>query len=671
MVFNFETRCLSALVRRPQVSGSIVLVAIGCATIVSLLLACQNPAVSGPGSPGAGNSGSGSTASAPSTPTGLFVGSATANSLTVTWNAVSTATSYQLFRAASAGGPFSDQIYSNSSTTFVDTGLQASTSYYYEVRATNASGSSALTSAVAGTTAPATTGGTLPATPTGLSVGSATASSLTVTWNAVSSATSYQLFRAASAGGPFTDQIYSNSSVGFVDSGLSVSTTYYYEVRATGTAGSSALSSAASGSTTEAPPSTPTGLSVGRSATASSLLITWNTVSGATSYQLFRAASASGPFTVQIGSVPTSYFVDTGLSASTSYSYEVRATNSGGSSPLSSEVSGSTNTTTVYASGGVGQGCAGTAGYWKNGSWVPLNDSSGYDSGQVESLAVSGSSVYAVGGGFFCGVSAMRPGYWLNGSWSSLALDGGDSSGWANTVLISGSEVYIGGQIGSTFPDESGYWLNGSWNSITLPIGDTYGYLDALAVSGSEVYAGGYVASSSTSGDLPGYWNNGSWVALPLPSGDTVGSAASLALFGSTIYAGGYVASSSTSGDIPGYWYNGSWVALPLPSGDTEGSVASLAISGSTIYAGGYIASSSTSDDIPGYWNNGSWVALPLPSGATSGSVSSLAVSGSTVYASGQAGSTPGYWQNGTWVPLALPSRETSGRVDSLVVTGP
>jgi hypothetical protein len=80
------------------------------------------------------------------------VGSATASSLTVSWDSASGASSYQLFRDPSASGSFTDQVYDSNGTSFVDTGLSASTAYYYKVQATNASGASALSAAASGTT---------------------------------------------------------------------------------------------------------------------------------------------------------------------------------------------------------------------------------------------------------------------------------------------------------------------------------------------------------------------------------------------------------------------------------------------------------------------------------------------------------------------------------------
>jgi hypothetical protein len=116
------------------------------------------------------------TGNGPPPPTGLSVGSATTSSLFISWNASVGATSYQLFRNAS-------QVFSGSGTSYTDTGLASGTTYQYAVRATNSFGSSALSSAVSGTTLAATqicfwsndgTDGTLTVYVDGIAVGNLT-----------------------------------------------------------------------------------------------------------------------------------------------------------------------------------------------------------------------------------------------------------------------------------------------------------------------------------------------------------------------------------------------------------------------------------------------------------------------------------------------------------------
>ncbi len=90
--------------------------------------------------------------------------------------------------------------------------------------------------------------GAPPAVPSNLNVGSATTSSLTVSWNAVSGATSYKLYRSSSESGSYS-LVTTTGGNGYTDSSLSEGTTYYYKVSAVNSYGESSLSSAMSGTT--------------------------------------------------------------------------------------------------------------------------------------------------------------------------------------------------------------------------------------------------------------------------------------------------------------------------------------------------------------------------------------------------------------------------------------
>jgi poly(3-hydroxybutyrate) depolymerase len=80
-------------------------------------------------------------------PAGLAVGTTTSNSVTLSWTAAGGATGYNVYRDGSRVNASAV-----TGTSYTDSGLAASTTYHYQVSATNGSSESALSAAVAGTT---------------------------------------------------------------------------------------------------------------------------------------------------------------------------------------------------------------------------------------------------------------------------------------------------------------------------------------------------------------------------------------------------------------------------------------------------------------------------------------------------------------------------------------
>ncbi|MET7514777.1 glycoside hydrolase family 18 protein [Streptomyces sp. NPDC005480] len=103
-------------------------------------------------------------------------------------------------------------------------------------------------------------------------------------------------------------------------------------------------------------PAVPARLAAG-TATSSSVDLSWNPVSGATGYNVYRDGS-------KVASVSGASATATGLAADTSYSFQVSATNSAGESAKSTAVTAKTTT-----SGGGGGGTVpkhAVTGYWQN-----------------------------------------------------------------------------------------------------------------------------------------------------------------------------------------------------------------------------------------------------------------------------------------------------------------
>ncbi len=197
-----------------------------------------------------------------------------------------------------------------------------------------------IVSATAGTLVHTTTialtlnGLTLPAPPTGLAATPGNAQ-VSLTWSAVSGATSYNVKRATVSGGPYTT-VANVTTTSFNNTGLANGTTYYYVVSAVNGAGEGANSSQVSATPQVTAPATPTGLAA--TAGNAQVALTWNAASGATSYNVKRSTtSGSGYSTVTTVTGPS--YTDTGLVNGTTYYYVVSAVNAGGESANSAQAS--------------------------------------------------------------------------------------------------------------------------------------------------------------------------------------------------------------------------------------------------------------------------------------------------------------------------------------------
>jgi fibronectin type 3 domain-containing protein len=175
----------------------------------------------------------------PATPTGLQATAGNAQ-VSLSWNASAGATSYHVKRSTSSGTE--SQISAPASNSFTDAGVTNGTKYFYVVSAVNSNGESANSSEVNATpAAPATA----PAMPTGLQATAGNAQ-VSLSWNASSGATSYNVKRSTVTGGPFSSTVASPTATNCVDSAVTNGTTYFYVVSAVNASGESANSAQAS-----------------------------------------------------------------------------------------------------------------------------------------------------------------------------------------------------------------------------------------------------------------------------------------------------------------------------------------------------------------------------------------------------------------------------------------
>lgn len=184
---------------------------------------------------------------------------------------------------------------------------------------------------------------TIPPTPTGLSATPGNAQ-VSLSWTASSGATDYNILRASTTSGIYT-QVGLPTSNSFVDTNVVNFQTYCYVISAATVAGSSANTSPPVCTTPITTPGIPTGLAAFPGNTTVNL--TWSSVLGATSYNVLRSTTSGSGYT-QIGTPSTPSYGDTGRTNGTTYYYVVQAHNSAGSSGNSSQVSATPSATGTW-----------------------------------------------------------------------------------------------------------------------------------------------------------------------------------------------------------------------------------------------------------------------------------------------------------------------------------
>ena len=267
---------------------------------------------------------------APAAPTNLTATSGN-KKVTLQWTGTSDASSYNVKRAESNGGPYIT-VKSVTLTSYTDTEVENGKTYYYVVTAVNYAGESANSNQVIATPqAPSA-----PAAPSNLkaTVGN---TKVYLSWDASPGANGYKVMRSTTSGGPY-DTIQSGlTTTGYLDTGVTNGTTYYYVVTAVNDGGESPKSSEVAATPYLAPPPAPTNLTA--TADHEQVTLSWSESLDAVSYNVKRATSPGGPYMeIQTGLTGLSY-TDTGLKNGTTYYYVVSAVNAAGESGDSAEIS--------------------------------------------------------------------------------------------------------------------------------------------------------------------------------------------------------------------------------------------------------------------------------------------------------------------------------------------
>jgi endoglucanase len=203
---------------------------------------------------------------------------------------------------------------------------------------------------------------TTPSAPANLSAVATSQTQINLSWtDNANNETGFRIQRSTNSGSTWSDLTTLGANVtSYSNSGLTASTTYHYRVRAENASGNSGYSNVANATTQgtgTVPPEAPGNLSA-TSFSASQINLSWTDNStNETGFRIERSTDGSSwsQFSANVGANITTY-QSTGLSASTTYYYRVRAENGGGNSSYTSVASATTQGTT-------GGGCSGVAAY--------------------------------------------------------------------------------------------------------------------------------------------------------------------------------------------------------------------------------------------------------------------------------------------------------------------
>ncbi len=234
---------------------------------------------------------------------------------------------YQIFEGTTPGNMIN--VGSASTATYTAASLTPNTTYYFEIVAADTGHDlSTPSDQIPVTTLP------IPAAPVNVVPTANSTTQVTVTWSenipqGGMPIQTYTIFRGTSSGN--LPQVAVRTTTTFTDTGLSPNTTYYYAIEATDTGHDVSPMSAVAPVTTVAGPAAPVSVAATPNA-AARVTLSWteNIPQGGLpiqSYTIYRGTSSTN--LPQVAVRTTSPFVDTGVSANTTYYYAVQATDTG------------------------------------------------------------------------------------------------------------------------------------------------------------------------------------------------------------------------------------------------------------------------------------------------------------------------------------------------------
>ena len=252
----------------------------------------------------------------PAKVTGITATSAGHDAIKVSWKKVSGANGYKVYRSTKKYSGYK-LVKTTSSTCWTNSGLTSNKPYYYKVIAYKkikykgkyryyySRSYSSVTSVKP-----------ILGTPSNVQAASSGYNSVTLSWKKATNAKAYCIYRATSKNGSYT-YIGTTTETSFTSLKLTTDKTYYYKVRAYNTTGNKRQYSSYSVKVS-AKPVLAAPANVTASPNADSITVSWDAVSGASKYYIYRNDG-------KVYTTTATSYIDTDVNEDTEYSYRVRA----------------------------------------------------------------------------------------------------------------------------------------------------------------------------------------------------------------------------------------------------------------------------------------------------------------------------------------------------------
>jgi rhamnogalacturonan endolyase len=216
-------------------------------------------------------------------------------------------------------------------TTYTDNSVTNGTLYSYTVTPANSVGSGSVSvsaNAIPRVIAPVAG----PPTFTAAASQGTNAGSMALSWSSISGATGYNIQRATLPVGPYT-YLQTTAQTTYTDNSLGANTTYYYQLTANNSGGTSPAVTASDTTPSAAP------ANIIAVAGNTQVTLNWTAAAGASGYIIARGTATGGPYTTIASNVPGAGYTNGGLTNGALYYYVVASTGSNGTGANSSEVS--------------------------------------------------------------------------------------------------------------------------------------------------------------------------------------------------------------------------------------------------------------------------------------------------------------------------------------------